>query len=86
MGCLSGLVSITGGCAFVQAWASIVIGLISGLVYLSGSRLMIRLGVDDAVDAVRILSDASQHMMNATNLISVASSLSFIRNRSQSTC
>ncbi|KAL3796987.1 hypothetical protein ACHAW5_005022 [Stephanodiscus triporus] len=58
MGCLSGLVSITGGCAFVPAWASIVIGLISGVVYLSGSRLMIRFGIDDAVDAIPI------HMLN----------------------
>ena len=52
MGCLSGLVSITGGCAYVESWASIVIGLVSGLLYLAGSMLMIKIGVDDAVDAV----------------------------------
>ena len=54
MGCLSGLVSITGGCAYVESWAAILIGLISGILYLAGSRLMIRIGIDDAVDAVSI--------------------------------
>ena len=54
MGCLSGLVSITGGCAYVESWAAIVIGLVSGLLYLAGSRAMVRAGVDDAVDAVRV--------------------------------
>jgi len=54
MGCLSGLVSITGGCAYVESWAAIIIGLISGILYLAGSRLMIRIGIDDAVDAIPI--------------------------------
>ncbi len=63
MGCLAGLVSITGSCAFIQAWAAIIIGLFSGLVYLSGSRLLIRLGIDDAVDAVSISRDTFQHDM-----------------------
>ncbi len=58
MGCISGLVSITGGCAYFQSWASIAIGFISGLVYLAGSRLIIRFGVDDAVDAVSISLNA----------------------------
>ena len=53
-GCLSGLVSITGGCAYVESWAAIIIGFISGLLYLAGSNLMIRWGVDDAVDAIPI--------------------------------
>jgi Amt family ammonium transporter len=56
MGCLSGLVSITGCCAYVPSWASIVIGFVSGILYLVGTRLMIRFGIDDAVDAVRDFS------------------------------
>ena len=88
LGCLAGLVSITGGCAYVQAWASLIIGLISGLVYLFGSRLLIRLGIDDAVDAVSISRDTSQHdtMVKATYLIGVAFSSILCQNRSQSTC
>ena len=54
MGCLSGLVSITGGCAYVESWAAIIIGLVSGLLYLAGSHLMVRRGIDDAVDAIPI--------------------------------
>lgn len=54
MGCLSGLVSITGSCAYVESWAAIIIGLVSGLLYLAGSLFMVRIGVDDAVDAIPI--------------------------------
>lgn len=57
MGVLSGLVSITGGCAYVESWAAIIIGLLSGLIYLAGSYFLIKRGIDDAVDAIPI------HMM-----------------------
>jgi ammonium transporter, Amt family len=53
-GCISGLVSVTGGCAIIQSWASIVIGLVSGLIYLCGSNLLVKLRIDDAVDAIPI--------------------------------
>lgn len=53
-GCLSGLVSVTGGCAVITSWASIIIGFISGLIYLCGSNLIVKLRVDDAVDAIPI--------------------------------
>mmetsp|Transcript_29948 Transcript_29948/g.67592 ORF Transcript_29948/g.67592 Transcript_29948/m.67592 type:complete len:391 (-) Transcript_29948:683-1855(-) len=54
MGCLSGLVSITGGCAFMESWAAIIVGLLAGVLYLWGTDLMIRFGIDDAVDAIPI--------------------------------
>jgi Amt family ammonium transporter len=53
-GALSGLVSITSGCAVVQPWAAIVIGLIAGWMYLLGSHLLIKLRLDDAVDAIPV--------------------------------
>ncbi len=53
-GCLSGLVSVNGGCAIIQSWASIVVGLVSGLIYLFGSNLLVKLRIDDAVDAIPI--------------------------------
>mmetsp|Transcript_42 Transcript_42/g.99 ORF Transcript_42/g.99 Transcript_42/m.99 type:complete len:558 (+) Transcript_42:209-1882(+) len=53
-GCLSGLVSVTGGCAVMRSWSSIVVGLISGLIYLWGSSVLVKLRVDDAVDAIPI--------------------------------
>jgi hypothetical protein len=53
-GALSGLVAITSGCAVVQPWAAVVIGLIAGWMYLVGSHLLIRLRLDDAVDAIPV--------------------------------
>ncbi len=53
-GCLSGLVAITAGCSVVAPWASVVIGLCAGLIYVSCSSLLIKLRIDDAVDAIPV--------------------------------
>ena len=53
-GCLTGLVAITAGCATVEPWAAFVIGIVAGWVYLAASSLMIRLKIDDAVDAIPV--------------------------------
>jgi Amt family ammonium transporter len=53
-GCLAGLVAITAPCAFVSAWASIVIGLIAGLVVCLGVSLLERWKLDDPVGAVAV--------------------------------
>ena len=53
-GCLIGLVTITAGCATVEPWAACVIGLIAGWLYLLGSAWLIRIRIDDAVDAVPV--------------------------------
>lgn len=57
-GSLSGLVAVTSGCALVEPWAAIVIGMISGWIYIGASKLLIRLRIDDAVDAIPV------HMFN----------------------
>jgi len=57
-GSLSGLVAITSGCGVVEPWAAIVIGTLAGWVYLIGSSLLIKLRIDDAVDAIPV------HMFN----------------------
>jgi Amt family ammonium transporter len=57
-GSLSGLVAITSGCAIVDAWAALVIGLIAGWIYMWSSKLLIRFRIDDAVDAIPV------HMFN----------------------
>ena len=64
MGCLSGLVGIGGGCAYVESWAAIIIGFVAGILYLAGSNLIIRLGIDDAVDAVSISGLDCVHYMS----------------------
>jgi Amt family ammonium transporter len=53
-GCLSGLVGITAGTTVIEPWAALVIGSVSGILYLLGSGMLIRLRVDDAVDAIPV--------------------------------
>ena len=53
-GILAGLVAITAGCHAVSAAESVIIGGIGGVVYLAVSNLLIRLQIDDAVDAVPV--------------------------------
>lgn len=62
-GCLTGLVGITAGCATVDPWAAFVIGIVAGWIYLAASALMIRLKIDDAVDAIPV------HMFGTSFLI-----------------
>jgi len=50
-GILGGLVSITAGCAVMEPWESVVIGIFGGIFYQLGSMLLKRLKVDDVVDA-----------------------------------
>jgi len=53
-GCLSGLVGITAGCSVVEPWAALVIGLCSGVIYVCASKLLVKLRIDDAVDAIPV--------------------------------
>jgi len=53
-GALSGLVAITAGCSVTTPYAALVIGIIGGWVYCAFSSLLIRLKIDDAVDAVPV--------------------------------
>jgi len=50
-GILAGLVSITAGCSVVDPWSSVLIGIIGGIVYFGFSRLLLRLKIDDPLDA-----------------------------------
>jgi hypothetical protein len=65
-GTLSGLVAITGGCAVVEPWAAALIGSVAGILYIIGSRGLVWLRLDDAVDAIPV------HLVNgAWGLIAV---------------
>jgi ammonium transporter, Amt family len=69
-GCLTGLVSITAGCATVDTWAAVVIGIFAGLFYVLGSKLLIRLRIDDAVDAIPVHMVGGAWGMISTGLLS----------------
>jgi ammonium transporter, Amt family len=51
-GALSGLVAITGGCGVVEPWAAVLTGAVAGLLYMVGSWALVKLRLDDAVDAI----------------------------------
>jgi Amt family ammonium transporter len=53
-GLLTGLVAITAPCASVESWAAVLIGIVAGWAYLAASKLLIKLRIDDAVDAIPV--------------------------------
>ena len=53
-GALAGLVAITAPCAFVDVWASVVIGLIAGLIIVPSVRFFDRMRIDDPVGALSV--------------------------------
>ena len=54
-GALAGLVGITAGCAYVDPWAAVVIGLIAGIIMIFGVRFVKNiLKADDPVGAVTV--------------------------------
>eukprot|EP00614_Pseudopedinella_elastica_P027744 CAMPEP_0172616228 /NCGR_PEP_ID=MMETSP1068-20121228/62787_1 /TAXON_ID=35684 /ORGANISM="Pseudopedinella elastica, Strain CCMP716" /LENGTH=512 /DNA_ID=CAMNT_0013421589 /DNA_START=35 /DNA_END=1573 /DNA_ORIENTATION=- len=50
-GLLAGLVAITASCSVVEPYGAALIGLLSGPVYVSASKFLLDLGIDDVVDA-----------------------------------
>jgi len=53
-GILAGLVSITAGCAYTLPWAAALIGCVGAFVFYGASRLLLKLQVDDPLDAFPI--------------------------------
>merc|ERR1739844_46466 len=53
-GALSGLVGITANCSVVEPWAAVAIGIVAGWVYVFSSKLLVKLKIDDAVDAIPV--------------------------------
>lgn len=45
---------ITAGCATLEPWTAIITGLIAGCLYLFASDILIKMKIDDAVDAVPV--------------------------------
>lgn len=53
-GVLAALVAITGSCAFVDAWASVIIGAVAGILTFFTARWFERAGVDDPIYAFSV--------------------------------
>jgi len=50
-GILAGLVSITAGCAYTLPWAALLIGSVGAFIYYGAARLLLKLQIDDPLDA-----------------------------------
>lgn len=53
-GAIAALVAITASCAFVDPWASVVIGLVAGIIAVVGVLFVDKLKIDDPVGAVAV--------------------------------
>ncbi|KAJ9452123.1 Ammonium transporter 1 member 1 [Diplonema papillatum] len=53
-GVLAGLVSITAGCAVIEPWAALTIGVLGGLIYYGASIMLVKLRIDDPLDAFAV--------------------------------
>ncbi len=53
-GSLAGLVAITAGCNFVDAWAAIIIGLVAGVLVILATGWVDKVKIDDPVGAVAV--------------------------------
>lgn len=53
-GVLAGLVAVTAPCAWIEAWAAVIIGLIAGIVVVWGVFTLEKLKIDDPVGAVSV--------------------------------
>ncbi len=53
-GVLAGLVAITAPCAWVEAWAAVVIGIVAGIILVVGVYFLEAIKVDDPVGAVPV--------------------------------
>jgi Amt family ammonium transporter len=47
-------VTVTAGCAFYKPYAGFIVGIVGGLAYYGCSGLLIRLRIDDPLDAIPI--------------------------------
>lgn len=48
---IAGLVSVTAPCSVIEPWAAFVIGIIGAIVFICSSKLLVKLRIDDPLDA-----------------------------------
>ena len=59
-GCLAGMVSVCAGCNSYYPWISAGIAFVAGVIYVSISLLMVKLKIDDPLDAVAVHAGAGK--------------------------
>ena len=53
-GCLAGMVTVCAGCNEFYPWIACLVASVGGFVYLLVSDLMVRMRIDDPLDAVAV--------------------------------
>ncbi|XP_071482618.1 putative ammonium transporter 1 [Diadema antillarum] len=80
-GALAGAVSICAGCDVIPTWSALIIGCIASLTYLAWSWLVLKLRIDDPVDAVAVHLGAGTWGIIAAPLFSKTKGVFFNFNR-----
>jgi Amt family ammonium transporter len=70
-------VAITAGCAAVEAWVSIIIGIMAGAVYICSSKLLLHFKIDDPLSAVAVHGACGIWGVLAVGLFSTETGLFF---------
>ena len=52
--CYLGTIALCAGCDVYKLWASVIVGALSGPLYLFGKYLLLRFRVDDPLDAIPV--------------------------------
>ena len=53
-GSLTATVAVCAGCDLYPSWAALLIGLVAGPVFLGADKLLLRLKIDDPVNAIPV--------------------------------
>lgn len=53
-GALAGLVSVTACCAFIEPWSAVLIGFVGAIVYVAAVEMLLKLKIDDPLEAFPI--------------------------------
>lgn len=53
-GALAGLVGVTASCAWIEPWAAVVIGIFASFIYIGAAWLLLKLKIDDPLEAFPI--------------------------------
>ncbi|GAB5365061.1 hypothetical protein AAMO2058_001024100 [Amorphochlora amoebiformis] len=75
-GALAGLVSITASCHVTEPWAAMMIGFFGGMVYIGSSELLVRLGIDDPLDAFPVHGCCGAFGVLAVGIFATGSNIS----------
>ena len=60
-GCIAGMVSVCAGCSRFLPWASALVSCVAGFVYVTLSVFLVKLKIDDPLDAVAVHAGSGKH-------------------------